>query len=111
MADGGPITVLIAEDEPGVRDALADLIRTDDRLVLIGAAGDADQAIDLAREHRPDVALLDVKMPSGGGPRATREIRVLSPETRVVALSAYEDRATVLEMLRAGAAGYLVKGT
>jgi signal transduction histidine kinase len=111
MADGGPITVLIAEDEPAVREALADLIRTDQRLVLIGAAGDADQAIDLAREHHPDVALLDVKMPSGGGPRASREIRVLSPETRVVALSAYEDRATVLEMLRAGAAGYLVKGT
>jgi signal transduction histidine kinase len=111
MADGGPITVLIAEDEPAVREALADLIRTDERLVLIGAAGDADQAIDLARENHPDVALLDVKMPSGGGPRASREIRVLSPETRVVALSAYEDRATVLEMLRAGAAGYLVKGT
>jgi signal transduction histidine kinase len=111
MADGGPITVLIAEDEPAVREALADLIRTDGRLVLIGAAGDADQAIDLAREHHPDVALLDVKMPSGGGPRASREIRVLSPNTRVVALSAYEDRATVLEMLRAGAAGYLVKGT
>jgi signal transduction histidine kinase len=111
MADPGRITVLIAEDEPAVREALADLIRTDHELKLVGAAADADQAIDLARTHRPDVALLDVKMPSGGGPRASREIRVLSPETRVVALSAYEDRATVLEMLRAGAAGYLVKGT
>jgi signal transduction histidine kinase len=111
MAETGRIRVLIAEDEPSVREALADLIRTDDDLELVGAAGDAEQAIQLAREHHPDVALVDVKMPLGGGPRASREIRILSPETRVVALSAYEDRATVLEMLRAGAAGYLVKGT
>jgi signal transduction histidine kinase len=111
VADPARITVLIAEDEPAVREALADLIETDRELHLVGAAVDADQAIALAREHHPDVALLDVKMPSGGGPRASRAIRTLSPETRVVALSAYEDRATVLEMLRAGAAGYLVKGT
>jgi len=105
------IKVLIAEDEPAVRAALADIIATEDSLVLVGAAADAQQAIDLADEHQPDVALLDVKMPSGGGPRAAREIRMLSPGTRVVALSAYEDRTTVLEMLRAGVAGYLVKGT
>jgi signal transduction histidine kinase len=111
MSDPDRITVLIAEDEPAVREALADLIETDQELELIGAAIDADQAIALATEHHPDVALLDVKMPFGGGPRASRAIRTLSPGTRVVALSAYEDRATVLEMLRAGAAGYLVKGT
>jgi len=107
----GRITVLIAEDEPGVRAALSDLISIEDELELVGAAADAQEAIDMAREHFPDVALLDVKMPLGGGPRAAREIRDLSPTTRVVALSAYEDRITVLEMLRAGAAGYLVKGT
>lgn len=112
MGEGnGRITVLIAEDEPAVRAALADLIDIEDELELVGAAGDAQEAIDLARDHLPDVALVDVKMPAGGGPRAAREIRGLSPTTRVVALSAYEDRTTVLEMLRAGAAGYLVKGT
>jgi signal transduction histidine kinase len=107
----GRITVLIAEDEPSVRDALADLITMERSLDLVGAAEDADQAIEIARAHHPDVALLDVKMPGGGGPRASRQIREFSPQTRVVALSAYEDRTTVLEMLRAGAAGYLVKGT
>ena len=111
MRDHDRITVLIAEDEPAVRDALTDLIQTDDQLKLVGAAGDAEQAIHLAGRHRPDVALLDVKMPAGGGPRASREIRAVSPDTMVVALSAHEDRATVLQMLRAGAAGYLVKGT
>jgi signal transduction histidine kinase len=107
----GRITVLIAEDEPAVRAALSDLIEIEDELQLVGAAADAQEAIDLAREHHPDVALVDVKMPAGGGTRAAREIRALSPATRVVALSAYEDRTTVLDMLRAGAAGYLVKGT
>jgi signal transduction histidine kinase len=107
----GRITVLIAEDEPAVRAALSDLIDIEDELELVGAAADAQEAIDMVREHRPDVALVDVKMPGGGGTRAAREIRDLSPATRVVALSAYEDRTTVLEMLRAGAVGYLVKGT
>jgi EAL domain-containing protein (putative c-di-GMP-specific phosphodiesterase class I)/CheY-like chemotaxis protein len=105
------IRVLIADDEAELRGALADLIASEDDLELVGAGGDADEAIELARFNRPDVALVDVKMPAGGGPRAAREILRTSPQTRVLALSAYEDRTTVLEMLRAGAVGYLVKGT
>ena len=106
-----PIRVLIADDEPALRIALADLLAHDDEVVLIGSAGDADEAIQLAVDEHPDVALVDVKMPAGGGPRAAREIMRVSPDTRVIALSAFEDRPTVLEMLRAGAVGYLVKGT
>ncbi len=108
---GPPIRILIADDEPALRDAIADLLSHEDRLILVGEAGDADQAIELAVSRRPDVALVDVSMPAGGGPRAAREIIRVSPETRVIALSAFEDRPTVLEMLRAGAVGYLVKGT
>lgn len=107
----GPIRVLIADDEPALRVALADLLAHEDHVLLIGTAGDADEAIQIANDERPDVALVDVKMPAGGGPRAAREITRLSPATRVIALSAFEDRPTVLEMLRAGAVGYLVKGT
>lgn len=103
--------MLIADDEAEVRSAPADLIGSEEHLELVGAAGDADEAIELATGTRPDVALVDVKMPGGGGPRATREILRTSPQTRVLALSAYEDRRTVLEMLGAGAVGYLVKGT
>ena len=106
-----PIRVLIADDEPALRVALADLLAHEDHVTLIGTAGDADEAIRIATAQRPDVALVDVKMPAGGGPRAAREITRLSPATRVIALSAFEDRPTVLEMLRAGAVGYLVKGT
>jgi EAL domain-containing protein (putative c-di-GMP-specific phosphodiesterase class I)/CheY-like chemotaxis protein len=105
------IRVLIADDETEVRAALAELISSEDDLELVGAAGDADEAIELAIAKTPDVALVDVKMPAGGGPRAAREICRTSPQTRVLALSAYEDKTTVMEMLRAGAVGYLVKGT
>jgi EAL domain-containing protein (putative c-di-GMP-specific phosphodiesterase class I)/DNA-binding NarL/FixJ family response regulator len=104
------ISVLIADDEPEVRAALAELIRSEESLDVVGAAADADQAAELARALLPDVALVDVKMP-GGGARAAREIGRVSPQTRVIALSAYEDRNTVLQMLGAGADGYLVKGT
>ncbi|HXF37004.1 MAG TPA: ATP-binding protein [Actinomycetota bacterium] len=105
------IRVLIADDEGSVRDALSDLVSSDPSMELVGTAADADQAIALALDRRPDVALIDVKMPAGGGARAAREIRAGSPRTHVVALSAYEDRRTVLEMLRAGVVGYVVKGT
>jgi EAL domain-containing protein (putative c-di-GMP-specific phosphodiesterase class I) len=104
------IRVLIAEDEVAVRAALAELISAEEGFQLVGAAGDAEEAISVAAQVLPDVALVDVKMPGGGGQRAAREIRSTSPDTRVIALSAYDDRGTVFEMLRAGASGYLVKG-
>ncbi|MGZ8707821.1 MAG: EAL domain-containing protein [Gaiellaceae bacterium] len=105
------IRVLVADDEPVVLAALAELVEAEETLELVGSAKDAQEAIEVAVREHPDVALLDVKMPAGGGPRAAREIRIGSLQTRVVALSAYEDRTSVLEMLRAGAVGYLVKGT
>jgi EAL domain-containing protein (putative c-di-GMP-specific phosphodiesterase class I)/CheY-like chemotaxis protein len=102
--------ILLADDDSDIRDALADLVRSDPELELAGSAGDCDEAIRMAIELRPDVALIDVRMP-GGGAEATRVISEECPETKVVALSAYEDRATVASMLSAGAIGYLVKGT
>ena len=104
-----PRCVLIADDNPTVRGILADVVATDTGLNVVATAGDAAEAIALAGRHRPDVALVDFRMP-GGGPWAAKEIKRVSPETRVVALSAHADKAAVLEMLRAGAVGYLVKG-
>src|SRR3990170_2092706 len=105
-----PVRVVIADDEALVRQALGELIAAESALELAGEAHDAGGVIELAREHRPDVALVDVRMPGGGGPRAAREIKLCSPLTRVVALSAYSDHETVIEMVRAGAVGYVVKG-
>ena len=106
-----PIRVLVADDEPALRSALSELLAHEDGVILIGTAADADEAIEVADNHQPDVALVDVKMPAGGGEKAARGIVRVSPGTRVIALSAFEDRPTVLAMLRAGAVGYLVKGT
>jgi PAS domain S-box-containing protein len=105
------ISVLIAENETPLRDALAALVDHEPDLELVGVAADADEAIARARETRPDVALIDVKMPGGGGPRVAGELRDALLETRMIALSAYEDRGSVVDMLNAGAVAYLVKGT
>ena len=106
-----PIRVLLADDDAGVRDALTKILLLDGSLQLVATAGDAQEAIDLAAHFLPDVALVDVRMPGGGGIRATREICRCSPSTAVVALSAADDRTSVLRMLESGALGYLVKGT
>ena len=102
------IRVLIADDEQAVRESLAGVIGSDPSLEIVGSAQDAHGAIDLAAWRLPDVALLDVRMP-GGGPRAAAEIARLSPSTRVLALSAAEDRESVLAMIRAGALSYVGK--
>jgi EAL domain-containing protein (putative c-di-GMP-specific phosphodiesterase class I)/DNA-binding NarL/FixJ family response regulator len=103
------IRVMLADDEENVLDAMSGLMSLDPSLDLVGTARDAGEAIDLAEMHEPDVALVDVRMPGGGGTRAAREIRRRSPDTNVVALSASSDSRTVLSMLRAGAVGYVGK--
>ncbi len=107
----GAVRVLVADDDPAVREALAELIDAEVSLQLVGVAEDAERAIALACMHRPDVVLIDIRMPGGGGQHVVREVAACSPASRVVALSAYEDRALVLQMLAAGAVGYLPKGT
>ena len=107
----GPIRVLIADDEAVLRSALADLVASDYDFEVVGTAKDADEAISLAEETRPDVALVDVRMPAGGGLRVAEELRQRLPGTRVLAHTAVDDRATVVRMLQGGAVGYLVKGT
>lgn len=106
-----PARILIADDDDAMRDALSAVINSDPRLHLVGSACDAQEAIQLASQLRPDVAVLDVKMPFGGGSRATLEIRSQSPHTKILAFSAYGDRATVLDLVRRGASGFLVKGS
>jgi PAS domain S-box-containing protein len=103
------LRVLVAEDEQPLREAICDLVASEGDLEVVGAAGDANEAVRIAGEVTPDVAVVDVRMP-GGGPRAAAGIREVSPATRIVALSAYEDQATVVSMLRAGAVAFLVKG-
>jgi EAL domain-containing protein (putative c-di-GMP-specific phosphodiesterase class I)/DNA-binding NarL/FixJ family response regulator len=104
-----PIRVLVADDDPDILETLVGLVGSDASMELVGAAVDADEAIDLARHHQPDIAVLDARMPGGGGPRAARAIRARSPFTDIVALSAAEDGDTVMQMLDSGASAYVCK--
>jgi DNA-binding NarL/FixJ family response regulator/EAL domain-containing protein (putative c-di-GMP-specific phosphodiesterase class I) len=104
-----PIRVLLAGDDPGVVAALTDVLRSDPRITVVAVAADAEAAVRLAAAHRPDVALVDVKMP-GSASRVVREMRRAAPGTRVVALSAHGDQASVEAMLHAGAVGSVVRG-
>jgi DNA-binding NarL/FixJ family response regulator len=100
--------VLIADDDPDVRAALGAQLAG--RFEVVASAADTDEAIALANDVKPDVAIVDVQMPGGGGLRATREICEATPATAIVALSADESERVVLDMLRAGAVAYLRKG-
>jgi len=108
--DDPTIRVLVADDEETVVDVLRALIGSDPSLRFVGAASDAEEAIELAVRERPDVVLLDVRMPGGGGLRAAREITKRCGSTKVVALSAHEDSDTVIGMISAGASAYVPKG-
>ncbi len=103
------IRVLIADDDPDIREALRALIGHEPDLELVGAAVDAEVAVTLARRHAPDVAIVDVRMPRGGGRRAAEGIALASPNTTVIALSAHDDVASVLEMFEGGVGEYIAK--
>lgn len=103
------IRVMLADDEEQVLDVMADLMMSDPAIDVVGRARDTRQAIDLARAAEPDVALVDVRMPGGGGAVAARGIRRGSPPTKVVAVSVDAQPEAVLAMLDAGATGYVGK--
>ncbi|MBB5956860.1 DNA-binding NarL/FixJ family response regulator [Saccharothrix tamanrassetensis] len=102
--------VLICDDDIMIGEALHDVLTAESDLAVVAIAHTASDAIDLAERHLPDIVVLDVRMPGGGGIRVARELRDRCPTTRVVAFSAYADPATVAEMRRAGVTEYLVKG-
>jgi DNA-binding NarL/FixJ family response regulator len=104
------VRVLVADDDPVMRMLMGAALSRDPEMQLAGEAEDALEAIAVAERLRPDVALLDIEMPGGGGPHAAREIRAKCPETRVLALSAHQTDAAREEMAAAGAVGYVVKG-
>jgi DNA-binding NarL/FixJ family response regulator len=103
------IRVLVADDHPVFRNGLAALVRDTPRLELAGTAGDGSRAVELALAERPDVALMDVRMPLLNGIEATSRIVDGSPGTRVLVLTMFDDDDLVFAALRAGARGYILK--
>jgi two-component system, NarL family, nitrate/nitrite response regulator NarL len=103
------IRIVVVDDHPLLLDGLVATLSADDELEIVATGGDAAAAVRAAREHQPDLALLDVAMP-GGGIEAARQIRVASPATRVVMLTSSENEDDLLAAMDAGAQGYILKG-
>lgn len=102
-------TVVLADDHPVVRVGLRALIEDVQGLRVVGEAGDGLEAVEMVEELRPDVLVLDLMMPGLGGLEVIRRVRAISPGTRIVVLSLYSDEPYVVEALRSGACGYVVK--
>jgi DNA-binding NarL/FixJ family response regulator len=103
------IRVLAVDDQRVVREGLAMLLGLLPDVEVVGTAADGEEALTLAGELRPDVILMDLRMPRVDGVEATRRLRASHPEIKVVVLTTYADDRSVIDALRAGALGYLTK--
>jgi DNA-binding NarL/FixJ family response regulator len=103
------IRVVIADDQRVVRDGLAMLVGLIEDIEVVGTAADGAEAVDLAHDIRPDVVLMDLRMPEMEGAEATRRIRSSLPDTQILVLTTYADDGSLFPALQAGARGYLTK--
>jgi DNA-binding NarL/FixJ family response regulator len=103
------VRVLVADDQALVREGLMTLLEAAPDITPVAAAADGEEAVALCARHRPDVVLMDLRMPKIDGVEATRRIRAAQPEIEIVVLTTHADEASILDALRAGARGYLTK--
>jgi len=109
--DGEGVRLLIVDDHPVVRDGLAAMITKQSDLKLVGEASSGQEAIDLYRRHRPDVTLMDMRLPDMTGVDAIVAIKSQFPSARVIVLTTFRGDVQALRALKAGAVGYLLKST
>lgn len=103
------LRLVLVDDHPVVRQGLRGMLEAEPDLAVVGEAGSGAEAVALARAVRPDVVLMDLRMPGMDGATATERILADSPDSRVVVLTTYETDADILRAVEAGAAGYLLK--
>ena len=103
------IRLLIADDQRVVREGLSMLVGLIEGVEVVGTASDGIEAVELAQAEKPDVVLMDLRMPNMDGAEATRRIRAALPETQVLVLTTYADDESLFPALQAGARGYLTK--
>ena len=104
-----PLRLLVVDDHEVVREGLVSLLDRRPGFQVVAQAGSVAEALAEARRHRPDLVIMDVRLPDGSGIEACREIRSEMPATRVVMLTSYPDEEAVLSAIVAGASGYLLK--
>ncbi len=109
MTSQGPIRVLVVDDHKVVRKGLSTFISVHDDLELVGEAANGEEAIEQCAALRPDVVLMDMKMPVMDGPTAIGHMKARFPEVNIVALTSFDDEAFAQRALEAGAIGYLFK--
>lgn len=109
VANEAPIRVLVVDDHAVVREGIRRVLTADPGFEVIGEAADAEEGMALANQHHPDVVLLDIKMPGESGLELTIRLREAVPESRVLILSMFEHGEYVLEAVRNGAHGYVLK--
>jgi DNA-binding NarL/FixJ family response regulator len=103
------LRILLVDDHEVVRLGLKALIGRQPSSEVIGEAGTADEAVEKARVHKPDVVVMDIRLPGKSGIDATREIMQLLPDTKVIMLTSYADDELLMDAIEAGAAGYVLK--
>ncbi len=103
------VRVLVVDDHPVVREGLRAFLASRDGITVVGEAGDGEEAVTRARTTKPDVVLLDLVMPGGGGVAAIRALRAVDPRLKVLVLTSFAGDDQVLPAVRAGAVGYLLK--
>lgn len=103
------LRILIVDDHQIIRDGLKGLINAEADMEVVGEAGDGQMAWQQAKELQPDVVVMDVSMPKLNGAKATERLKKDCPETKVLALTAHEDKGYIGQMLQAGAVGYVLK--
>ncbi len=103
------ITILCVDDHPLVRKGIASIIANETNLKLVGEAGGGHEAVDMFRSLRPDVVLMDLRMPDMDGIEATKQIRKLDPDAKIIALTSYDGDSDIYKTIEAGVRGYILK--
>lgn len=110
MGSSNPIRILTVDDHPLLREGIAFLVKSEQDMEVVAEASDGEEAIEQFRRHRPDITLMDLRMPKLSGTETISRIRNEFPDAKIIVLSTYAGDVQVLRAIKAGARGYIVKG-